>query len=148
MSTTLNKYVFVSQNTAGLRASGVVWTDAALATIGAGSYFLIEGVTGVEIAWRAELDSRSFTINVSSALPALSPPYLTPFVLAGFAQGNGVVELRPLMRTTGAGSGCVQGWNYSPANDPGTPFLPATGDGVWQLEVTQPAPPNSLRVAG
>jgi|SRR5580698_3768369 hypothetical protein len=135
------QYIFVANSSTGLLASGVVWTDSSFDEIGPGSYFLLEDPAGVMPQWRVDLSSGSFVISPSSAL--LSPPYLTPFVLGGMAQGNGAVQLKPLQQSGGQNAGAVQGWNYSPPPDPGTKLLPASGYGVWS---GPPSPPADLRI--
>jgi hypothetical protein len=129
----LEEYVFVPYDTTGPTVSGDVWTDSALDTF---SGYL--QITGNGVNWYVDFPGsfyEYFSIYPTSAFQS-SPPYLTPFVIRGFSQGNGTVQLNPAGLSAGDGV-TVQGWSFMPSDDP--PYLSAqSGDGVWQLASTVP----------
>lgn len=137
-----DEYVFASNSSGGLIVSGKVWTNPSFNMIGAGSFLLLRDSAGIMPPWRVDLCAW-FRINSSSAV--LSPPYLTPFVLVGVAQGNGDVQLQPVQLKAGINAGAVQGWSYSPPNEPGVKSSAASGNGIWKRV---PAAPTNSGVNG
>jgi hypothetical protein len=130
----LEEYVFVPLETTGPTVSGVVWTDPSFDTV---SGYL--DITGNGLGWYVDfsngLNNEPFSIQPTSVFQ--SPPYLTPFVIAGFDLGNGTIALNPYARYGPGAGAAVQGWSFMPSDDP--PYLSAqSGDGVWQLASTVP----------
>jgi hypothetical protein len=142
MSMELDEYIFVSSSSTGLFVSGKVWTNSSFDIIGPGSFLLLRDAAGTMSPWHVDLCT-GFKINPVSTV--LAPPYLTPFVLGGIAQGDGEVQLNPLQLNSGTSTGAVQGWNYSPPSEPGVKSSAASGNGVWKRV---PAAPSNLAVNG